>query len=210
MSSKEVGGAPWDTQQLWLWRDIPLKVLDSDKGHDRHQMVYAAEAAQEQMASEAPVDDSESTVPKSAPTLPKVEKTAQGVPTRGTEGQKGTPSGRKKHAKEIGNESDKAEETDHVEGYEEEEEEDLDHVLETQQKRKRVPASHFDASPDDADKNQPKKKAKTAAIASAEFKPPSRSGGQPSCGNIASPRGGVSVARSLLSRLAKVAGLSKK
>ena len=93
-------------------------------------------------------------------------------------------------------------------GAEEEKEEDLDQVLETQQKRKRAPTSHFDASPDDAGKDQPKRKAKTAA--SAEFKPPLRSGSHPSRGTVASPIGGGTVARSLSSKLTKVGGQNKK
>ena len=53
-------------------------------------------------------------------------------------------------------------------------------------------------------------KTKTAASASAEFKPPSRSGAHPSRGTVASPSGTSAVARSLGSRLAKVAGPKKK
>ena len=83
-------------------------------------------------------------------------------------------------------------------------------MLETQQQRKRAPATHFDASPDDSGNDPPKKKAKTAATASADFKPPSRSGAQPSRGTVASPSGTSTVARSLGSRLAKVAGPEKK
>ena len=58
-------------------------------------------------------------------------------------------------------------------------------------KRKRAPAAHLDASPDDPGKDQPKKKANTAVNASAEFKPPSRSGAQPSRGTVASPSGRI-------------------
>ena len=83
-------------------------------------------------------------------------------------------------------------------------------MLETQQKRKRPPAYRFDASPDDSGNDQPKKKAKTAATASAEFKPPSRSSAQPSRGTVASPSGASTVARNLGSRLAKVAGPKMK
>ena len=83
-------------------------------------------------------------------------------------------------------------------------------MLETQQKRKRAPAAHLDASPDDSGKDQPKRKAKTAATASAELKPPSRSGAQPTRGTVASPSGTSTVARSLGSRLPKVAGPKKK
>ena len=93
-------------------------------------------------------DDSESNVPKPACT-------AQVTPPRATAAGKGTPSSSKK-AKEKGKESDKAEETDNEDGDREEEGEDLEQVLETQLKRKRAPASHFDASPDDAGKEQPK------------------------------------------------------
>ena len=94
--------------------------------------------------------------------------------------------------------------TDDKDTDEEEEEDDPEKVLETQQKR-----CNFDASPASG-KEQPKKKAKTAATASAEFKPPSRSGAQPSRGTVASPSGTSAVARSLGSRLAKVAGPKKK
>ena len=205
-----VTGASWDTQEQWLLRGIPLRVLDSDRGHKGHQKWHAAEAAQEQIVSEAPVDDSESTAPKPAPTLPKLKKTAQDVPTRGTAAGKGAPSSSKKQAKEKGKEPDKAEETDNEDGDKEEEHEDLDQVLETQQKRKRAPASHFDASPDDSGKDQPKKKFKTAASASAEFKLPSHSGAQQSRSTVASPRWRSSVARSLSSKLAKVARPKKK
>ena len=52
--------------------------------HVGHQKVYAAEAAQEPIVSEVPADESESTAPKNAPTLPKLKKTAKVVPTRGT------------------------------------------------------------------------------------------------------------------------------
>ena len=199
-----ITGARWDTQEHWLLRGIPLWVWDSDRGHQGHQKVHATEAAQQQIVSEAPVDDSEST----APTLPGLKKTAQVVPTRGSAARKGTPSSSKKQAKEKGKESDKAEETDNQDADEEDEEEDPEQVMETKtQKRKRAPTSHFDASPDDAPKDQPKKKAKTA---SAEFKPPSRSGSQPSRGTVASPSGGSSVARSLSAKLAKAAAPKKK
>ena len=83
-------------------------------------------------------------------------------------------------------------------------------MLKTQQKPRRARASHFDASPDDSGKDQPNKKAKTAASASAEFKPPSRSGAQTSCGTVASPSRGSMVERNPGSRLAKVAGRKKK
>ena len=41
-----VTGAPWDTQEEWLLRGIPIWVSDSDRGHEGHQKVHAAEAAQ--------------------------------------------------------------------------------------------------------------------------------------------------------------------
>ena len=113
-------------------------------------------------------------------------------------------SSSKKQAKEKGKELDKAEDTDDEDGDEEKEAEDLDQVLGTQQKQRRAPASNFDASPDDAGKDQAKKNAKTAA--SAEFKPVSDSCSEPSCGIVASPIGGGTVARSLSSKLAQVAG----
>ena len=106
-------------------------------------------------------------------------------------------------------ESDKPTESDDDDTDEEEEEEDPEQVLETQRKRNRAAATHFDASPASG-KEQPKKKAKTATTASAEFKPPSRSGAQPSRGTVASPSGTSAVARSLGSRLSKVAGPKKK
>ena len=93
---------PWDTEEQWFLCGIPLWVLDSDRGHERHQEVHAAEATKGQIVSEAPVDDSESTAPKRAPTLPKVKKTAQVVLTRGTAAGKGIPSSNKKQAKEKG------------------------------------------------------------------------------------------------------------
>ena len=117
-------------------------------------------------------------------------------------------SGRKQ-TKRKEKESDKLAESDDDDADEEEEEQDTEQVLETQQKRKRAPAAHFDASPESG-KEQPKKKAKTAATASAEFKPPSRSGTEPSRGSVASPSDTSAVARSLGSRLAKVAGPKKK
>ena len=115
----------------------------------------------------------------------------------------------KKQAKGKEKESDKPADSDDDDAAEEEEEDDSEQVLETQQKRKRAPAGHFDASPESG-KEQPKKKAKTAATASAEFKLPSHSGAQPSCGTVASPSGTSAVARGLGSRLAKVAGPKKK
>ena len=172
--------------------------------------MQAAEAVQADVVTEAPTDDTEPVAPP--PTLPmqaKAKKTANGIPTQGTAAGKGTPSSSKKQAKGKEKESDKPAESDDNDADKEEEEEDPEQVLGTQQKRKRGPAAHFDASPESC-REQPKKKAKTAASASAEFKPPSRSGAQPSRGTVASPSGTVAVARSLGSRLAKVAGTKKK
>ena len=158
--------------------------------------------------TEAPADNSESTAP--APTLPKLKKTAQVVPTRGTAAGNRTPSSSKKQAKGEEKESDKPGESDDDDAHEETEDENPVQVLETPQKRKRAPPSHFDVSPDDWGKDQPKKKAKTAASATAEFKPPSRSGAQPCRGTVASPSGGSTVARNRGSKLVKVAGRKKK
>ena len=202
--------ATWDTQEEWLQRGIPLWVLESYRGHEGHQQVHAAEAVWEDVVTEAPADDTEPVAP--APTLPmqaKVKKTAKVVPTQGSAAGKGTPSSGRKQAKGKGKELDKPVESDDDDANEEEEEQDMEQVLKTQQKRKRAPAAHFDASPESG-KEQPKKKAKTAATASADFKPPSRSGAQPSRGSVASPRGTSAVAKSLGSRLAEVAGLKKK
>ena len=200
--------ATWDTQEEWLQRGIPLWVLDSNPGHKGHQQVHAAEAVREDVVTKA--DDTEPVAP--APTLQmqaKVNKTSKVVPTQGTAAGKGTPSSGKKQAKGKEKESDKPAESDDDDADEEEEEEDTEQVLETQQKRKRAPAAHFDAS-HESGKEQPKKKAKTAATASAEFKPPSRSGAQPCRGSVACPSGTSAVARSLGSELAKVAGPKKK
>ena len=202
--------ATWDTQEEWLLRGIPLWVLDSSRRYEGHQKVQAAEAVQEDVVTEAPADDTEPVAP--APTLPmqaKVKKTAKVIPTQGTAAGKGTPSSSKKQAKGKEKELDKPAESDDDDADEEEEEEDPEQVLETQQKRKRAPAAHFDASPESG-KEQPKKKAKTAASASAQFKLPSRSGAQPSHGTVVSPSGTSAVARSLGSRWAKVAGPKKK
>ena len=136
-----VTGATWDTQKHCLLRGIPVWVLDSHQGHEGHQKVPVAEATQKQIVSQAPDDDSESTAPKPAPTLSKLKKTAQVVPTRGTAAGKGTPSSSKKQAKEKGKGSDKAEETHNDDGDKESEEDDLDQVLGTQQKRKGAPTS---------------------------------------------------------------------
>ena len=57
--------------------------------------MHAAEAAREPIVSEVPVEETESTAPKPAPTLPKLVKTPQVVPTRGTAAGKGTPSSSK-------------------------------------------------------------------------------------------------------------------
>ena len=202
--------ATWDTQEEWLLRGIPLWVLDSSRGYEGHQKVHAAETVQEDIVTEAPADDTEPVAP--APTLPmqaKVKKTANVIPTQGTAAGKGTPSSSKKKAKGNDKESDKPRESEDDDADKEEEEEDPEQVLETQPKRKRAAAAHFDASPESG-KDQPKKKAKTAASASAEFKPPSRSGAQPSRGTVASPSGTSAVARNLGSKLAKVPGPKKK
>ena len=183
--------ATWDTQEEGLLRGIPLWVLDSNRGYEGHQKVHAAEAAQEEVVTEAPADDTEPVAP--APTLQgqtKMKKTAKVVPTQGTAAGKRTPSSSKKQAKGNEKELDKPAESDDDDADEEEEEEDPEQVLETQPKRKRAPAAHFDASPESG-KDQPKKKAKTAASASAEFKLPSRSGAQPSRGTVASQVGQV-------------------
>ena len=151
--------------------------------------------------TEAPADDSEPVAP--APTLPSramLKRTAKVVPTQGTAG-KGTPPSSKKQQKGKDKESDNPGESDDDDAGEESEEEDPAQVLETQQKRKRAPASHLDASPDDSGKDQPKRKAKTAPTASADFKPPSGSGAQSSPGTVASPIGTSTVARSLRSSL---------
>ena len=202
--------ATWDTQEEWLQHGIPLWVLDSNRGYEGHQQVHAAEAVQEDVLTEAPADDTEPVAP--APTLPmqaKVKKTAKVIRTQGTAARKGSPSSSKKQTKGKEKESEKPADSDDGDANEEEEEEDPEQVLETQQKRKREPAAHFDASPESG-KEEPKKKAKTAAGASAEFKPPSRSGAQPSRGTVASPSGTSAMARSLGSRLTEVAGPKKK
>ena len=202
--------ATWDTQEEWLQRGIPLWVLDINRGHEGNQQVHPAEAVREDVVTEAPADDTEPVAP--APTLPmqaKVKKNSKVVPTQGTAAKKGTPSSGKKQAKGKEKESDKPAESDDDDADKEEEEEDTEQVLETQQKRKRAPAAHFDAIPESG-KEQPRKNAKTAATASAEFKPPSRSGAQPSRCSVASPSGTSAVARSLGSKLTKVAGPKKK
>ena len=119
--------------------------------------------------TEAPADDTEPVAP--APTLPmqaKVKKTAKGIPTQGAAAGKGTPSSSKKQAKGKEKESDKHGASDDDNADEEEEEESPEQLLETQPKRKRAPAAHFDASPESC-KDRARKKAKTAASASAAF-----------------------------------------
>ena len=190
-NQKEQGvtGATLDTQEDWLLLGNPVCLWNSIRGHAGHQKVHAAEAAEEHIVSEAAVDDNESTTTKLAPTLHKMKKTAKVVQTGGTTAGKETASSSRKQAKEKGKESDKAEETDNEDGEEEDGDEDLDQVLETQQKRKRPSTSQFEGSPVDAATDQPKKQAKTAAIAGS--KPRSCSGFQPSRGTVASlSRGG--------------------
>ena len=189
--------ATWDTQEEWLQHGSPLWALDSKRGHEGHQQVHAAAVVQEDVVTEAPADDTEPVAPQ--PTLPlqaKVKKTANVIPTQGSAAGKKTPSSSKKQAKGKEKASDKPAESDDDNTDEGEEEEDTEQVLETQQKRKRAPAAHFDASPESGTE-QPKKKAKTAATASAEFKTPSRSGAEPSRGSVATPSGTSAVARSL-------------
>ena len=84
-------GAHRDTQEERLLRGIPFWVLDSNRGHEGHHKVHAPEAAEEQIVSEVPGDQSESTAPKHAPTLPKLKKAAHVVQTRGTAARKGNP-----------------------------------------------------------------------------------------------------------------------
>ena len=76
------------------------------KCHEGHQKTHAAEAAQNQVVSEAPFDDRESITTEPAPTLRKMNNTAQVVPTRASAGGKGTPSSSTKQAKEKGKELD--------------------------------------------------------------------------------------------------------
>ena len=92
---------------------IPLWVLDSNRRHEGHQRVHAAEAVQEDVVTEAPADDTEPVAP--APTLPmqaKVKKTAKVIPTQGTADGKGTPSSSKKQATGKEKEWDKPTESD--------------------------------------------------------------------------------------------------
>ena len=173
--------------------------------------MHAAKAVQGHIVTEARADNTEHVAP--APTLPsqaKVKKTAKVVPTQGFAAGKGTPSSSKKPLKGKEKESDKAGESDDDDADGETEEEDQEQVLETQQKRKRAPAAHFDVSPDDWGKDKPKKRAKTAASLSAEFKPPPRSGALQSRATYASPSETSTAARNLSSRLAKVAPPKKK
>ena len=124
--------ATWDTQEQWLQRGIPLWVSDSNRGHEGHQQVHAAEAVQEDVVTEAPADDTVPVAP--TPTLPmqaKVNKTAKVIPTEGTAAGKGTPSSSNKQAKGKEKESDKPAESDDHDADEEEEEEDTEQVLET-------------------------------------------------------------------------------
>ena len=197
-----VTGAHWDTQEHWLLCGVALRVGDSDSRHQGHLKVHTAEAPQEEDVSEASVDESEST----APTPPQMKRTAKVVPTLGIAARNETPLSNKKKAKEKGKESEKAEDTEDEEADEEVEQDDLEHVMGTR-KRKQTPTCFFEASPDGAPKDQPKKKAKTAG---AEFKPSSHFGSQPSRGIVASPSGGSSVARSLSAELAKAAAPKKK
>ena len=124
--------------------------------------------------------------------------------------EKEPPQVARSRQKKKEKESDKPADSDDDDANEETEEEDPAQVLETQHKRKRAPAAHFDASLDDSSKDQPRKKAKTAATASAVFKPAWRSGAQLSLGTVVSPGETSTVARSLGSRFAKVAGPNTK
>ena len=139
-----------------------------------------------------------------------MKKTAKVVPTQGTAARRGTPSSSNKPAKGKEKESDQPGGSDDDAADKKTKEEDQAQVLETQLKRKRALAAQLDASPDDSGKDQPKKEAKTAAGASAEFKPPSPSGAQPSRGTVASQNGTSMVARSLGARFAKNAGPKNK
>ena len=124
-----VTAATCDTQEEWLLCGIPLLVLEGNRGHEGHQKVHAAEAVQQHILTEASADHSEPTAP--APTLPKLKKTAQVVPTWDTAAGRGTPSSSKKQAKVKGKDSDKPGESDNNDADEEIEEEDLAQVLET-------------------------------------------------------------------------------
>ena len=125
--------ATWETQEQWLLRGIPLRILDSSRGFEGHQKVHAPEAIQEQIVTEAPADDSEPVAP--AATLPsqaKVKKTAKAIPTQGNAAEKGTASSSKKQAKGKEKVSDKPREADDDDANEETEEEDPAQVLGTQ------------------------------------------------------------------------------
>ena len=109
--------------------------------------MHAAEAVQEDVLTEAPADNTEPVAP--APTLPMQameRKTAKVTPTQGTAAGKGTPSSSKKQAKGKEKEWDEPGESDDDAADEKEQEEDPEQVLETQPRRKRAPAAHFDAS----------------------------------------------------------------
>ena len=202
-----VRAATWNTQEEWLLRGIPLWDLDSNPEYQGHQKVHAAEAVQEQIVTEAPADDSEPDT--------YLAKTSQGEEhcqscTYSGYCRKGQPPpvARSRRKERRRNRTSPQNQTTTMptglrRG-------DSAQLLETQQKRKRAPASHFDASPDDSGKDQPKNKGETAAAASTGFNLPSRSGAQSSRGTIASPSGTGTVARSLGSRLVKVAGPKKK
>ena len=116
-----VTAATWNAQEECLLRGIPLWDLDSNRRHAGHQKVHAAEAAQEQIVTESPVDESVSTAPQPAPTLPKLKKTAKVVLIRGTAAGKRTFSSSKKQEKEKGKESTKTEESDNDDADKEEE-----------------------------------------------------------------------------------------
>ena len=82
--------ATWDTQEEWLQRGIPLWVLDSNRGHEGHQQVHAAEAVREDVVTEAPADDTEPVAP--APTLQaKVKKVFESCTKSGYCSRKGNP-----------------------------------------------------------------------------------------------------------------------
>ena len=200
----------WDTQEEWLLRGIPLCVLDSNRRYEGHKKVHAAEAVQEEVVTEVPADDTEPVA--TAPTLPsqaEMKRTAKVVPTQGTAAGKGTPSRARSRRKEERRNRTSQENQTTTMPTRRKKKRIREQVLGTQPKRKRAPAAHFDASPDSG-KAQGKKKAKTAASASAEFKPPSRSGAQPSRGTVASPSGSSGMARNLGSKSAKVAARKQK
>ena len=203
--------ATCDTQEEWLLRGIPMLVLDGSRGFEGHQKVHAAEAVQEHILTEAHADETEPVAP--APTLPsqaKVKKTATVVPTQGTAAGRATPSSSKKPAKGKVKELDKPGESNNDDADQETEEEEPEQVPETQVKRKRAPAAHFDESPDYSSKHEPKKKAKTAATLVQSSSPP----------RVLVPRrlvvplppgvGQVRWQETLGSRMSKVAGPKKE